>query len=63
MLIMPLLKLETAVVLPEDEQKALLAALSKTDAATEPPRKATLPADHWAKRKKRWEFVFGNVTT
>src|SRR6266404_9696497 len=32
--IMPLLKLETTVVLSEDKQKALLAALSKTVAET-----------------------------
>ena len=31
---MPLLKLETAVVLPEEKRKALLAALSKTVAET-----------------------------
>ena len=34
MLTMPLLKLETAVVLSEDKRKALLAALSKTVAET-----------------------------
>ena len=34
MLLMPLLKLETTVVLSEDERKVLLAALSKTVAET-----------------------------
>ena len=34
MLIMPLLKLETTVVLPEDKRQALLASLSKTVAET-----------------------------
>jgi phenylpyruvate tautomerase PptA (4-oxalocrotonate tautomerase family) len=34
MLSMPLLKLETAVVLPEDKRQALLASLSKTVAET-----------------------------